>query len=63
MNILAPAPPPEIMQAFDSLPHCVRKALAFADFPFDPRQISERLARGRRAEVIARSIEMQRTMP
>lgn len=48
---------PEIMQAFDALPDRIRRAIARADFPYDPREIAERLAKGRRVETVARSIE------
>jgi hypothetical protein len=61
VNILAPAPRTETMSAFDALPDRIRRAMALADFPYDPREIAERLAKGRREITVARSIEKRRT--
>lgn len=62
MNILAPAPRSETMRVFDTLPDRIRRAMAFADFPYDPREIAERLEKGRRVATVARSIERRRTI-
>ncbi len=62
VNILAPEPPANMMRHFDALPSRLRQAMAFADFPYDPREIAERLAKGRRADVLARAIEKKRTL-
>lgn len=61
MNILAPPTSAEAMRSFDALPDRIRLAIAQADFPYDPREIAERLANGRHAEAVARSIETRRT--
>lgn len=47
----------DVMRAFDTLPQRIRLAIAKADFPYDPRDIAKRLADGRRATEIARTIE------
>lgn len=57
MLTLVSAPRKEIMQCFDALPPRIRRAIAKAGFPYDPRDIAERLAKGRRLDVVARSIE------
>lgn len=57
MNILAISDRIEIMRAYDALPECLRRAIAAASFPYDPREIAERLDKGRRPETVARSIE------
>jgi len=44
------------MQAFDSLPKRLRLAISGADFAYDPREIAERIAKGRRPETILRGI-------
>jgi hypothetical protein len=62
MMIFIPAPRAEVMRIFDELPPRVREAMAFADFPYDPRDISQRIERGIRPSVVARSIEKRRTI-
>ncbi|TWF53245.1 DUF6525 family protein [Neorhizobium alkalisoli] len=62
INILAPAPRIEIMHSFDALPDRIRRAIAQADFPFDPREIAERLAKGRRATAVLRSIQKRTSL-
>ncbi|TDX72615.1 hypothetical protein EDE05_12836 [Neorhizobium sp. R1-B] len=57
MNILAISDRIEVMRAYDDLPDRLRRAIAAASFPYDPREISDRLRKGRRAETVARSIE------
>lgn len=61
MNILAPPTSAEAMRFFDALPDRIRLAIAQADFAYDPREIAERLANGRRIEAVARAIETRRT--
>ncbi|MGY5791931.1 DUF6525 family protein len=56
MNILAPSTAHQRMQAFDSLPKQLRHAISGADFAYDPREIAERIAKGRRPETILRGI-------
>ncbi|EPE99513.1 DUF6525 family protein [Rhizobium grahamii] len=56
MNILAPSTTHQRMQAFDSLPKPLRIAISGAAFPYDPREIAERIAKGRRPETILRGI-------
>ena len=62
MNILAPPPRIEIMKIFDMLPDRIRRAIAQANFAYDSSEIADRLAKGRRAEVVARSIEKRATL-
>jgi len=62
MNILARTPRSETMRVFDTLPARIRRAVAFADFPYDPREIAARLERGRRVASVARSLEKRRTI-
>lgn len=62
MMVFIPAPRSEIMHAFDELPQRIRQAMAFADFPYDPRDISQRIEKGVRPSVVARSIEQRRTI-
>jgi hypothetical protein len=62
INILAPTPRMEIMHSFDCLPDCIRRAVAQADFPFDPRDIAQRLAKGRRAAAVLRAIQKRTTL-
>ena len=50
------------MRVFDALPDRIRRAIAQADFPYDPSEIADRLAKGRRAEIVARSIEKRSTL-
>ncbi|KWV42111.1 hypothetical protein AS026_21105 [Rhizobium altiplani] len=56
MNILVPSTPHQCMQAFDNLPEPLRIAIAGAAFAYDPREIAERIAKGRRPETILRGI-------
>jgi hypothetical protein len=62
MSILSPPHRMEIMRTFDTLPDRIRRAIAQADFRYDPCEIADRLAKGRRAEVVARSIEKRATL-
>ncbi len=57
MNILAISDRIEVMRAYDGLPERLRRVIAAANFPYDPREIADRLRKGRRAETVARSIE------
>lgn len=56
MDILKPASPAATMRAFDALPQPLRQAIAGAAFAYDPREIAERIAKGRRPETILRGI-------
>lgn len=47
----------EIMNAYDGLPPEVRIAIANANFPYDPRRVSNRISRGVRPEAIIAEIE------
>lgn len=62
MMALLPASPDEIMRVFDELPQRLRLAIAFADFPFDPRDISRRIEQGSHPAKVARTIEKRRTL-
>ena len=61
-RILSPPHRLETMRVFDALPDRIRRAIAQADFPFDPSEIADRLAKGRRAEIVAKSIEKRATL-
>ena len=63
INILSPSSRIEMMRSFDDLPDRIRRAIAAADFPYDPREILARLQSGRRVAVVARSIESRSTLP
>ncbi|NTF87519.1 hypothetical protein G6L46_10320 [Agrobacterium rhizogenes] len=47
----------EIMATFDRLPQQLRRAIASADFPFDPNWVDNWVARGVAPERIALQIE------
>lgn len=57
MNVLAVKSPSERMAAFDALPARLRRALARADFPYDPQWVAARLKRGRRLKQLVAVIE------
>jgi hypothetical protein len=46
----------ERMTAFDSLPKPLRVAIAGAAFVYEPREMAERIAKGRRLETILRGV-------
>lgn len=46
----------ERMRIFDSLPQPLRVAIAGAAFVYEPREMAERIAKGRRPETILRGI-------
>lgn len=46
----------QIMATFDALPEKVRRAIAEADFAYDPDWVAERLRRGRRQKQLVAAI-------
>ncbi len=48
--------PADVMRAFDSLPKPLRQAIAGAAFGYDPKEMAERIAKGRRPQTILRGI-------
>jgi hypothetical protein len=46
------------MAVFDRLPPQLRRAIASADFPFDPRWVAKRIERGHKPERIAALINL-----
>jgi hypothetical protein len=46
----------ERMQAFDSLPQPLRRAIAQSDFIYEPAEFAARIAKGRRPETILRGL-------
>jgi hypothetical protein len=60
MNVLAPKTPHQRMASFDRLPEGVRRAVADADFAYDPDIVAARL-RCRNEEKLAAEIR-ERTL-
>lgn len=56
MNILAKKPRVRVMAAFDALPEKVRRAIAAADFAYDPEWVADRLKRSRRQKQLVAAI-------
>lgn len=46
----------ERMQAFDSLPQPLRRAIAHSDFIYEPAEFAARIAKGRQPETILRGL-------
>lgn len=47
----------ERMQAFDSLPQPLRRAIADSDFIYEPTEFAARIAKGRQPETILRGLK------
>jgi len=56
MNVLERKSPARVMRAFDDLPEKVRRAIADADFAYDPEWVAERLKRSRRQKRLVAAI-------
>lgn len=57
MTVRASSTSVKAMTTFDRLPPSLRRAIAFADFPFDPRWVEKWVGRGVPPERIAKQIE------
>ncbi|NTI27644.1 DUF6525 family protein [Rhizobium rhizogenes] len=57
MTVIASVRSVKTMATFDCLPPQLRRAIASADFPFDPRWVAHWVARGVAPERIALQIE------
>ncbi|MGM4909142.1 hypothetical protein [Rhizobium sp. 768_B6_N1_8] len=56
MMVASPTSSVQRMQAFDSLPAALRRAIAFGQRVYDPAEIAARIANGRNPETILRGL-------
>jgi hypothetical protein len=59
MNPFAKKSSAHLMSLFDRLPEKLRRAVADADFAYDPEWIGERIARGKLAAALARETRLR----